>query len=115
MGVHELRRKSPAEAASAVDADARQEFLEEGLDLGAALGVSAEWVADLRRQGIALLEVGRWSEAIAVFTGLVALGSVHPADALGLSLAHRSLGNLDQAELFEAQASAIQAALEREP
>lgn len=115
MTLHELRRRSPAEAAQAVDAGARQEFLEEGLDLGAALGVSPEWTADLRRQGIALLEVGRWAEAIDVFTGLLALGELHPADARGLALAHRALGHLEQAELLQTQAAALEAALEGEP
>ena len=69
-----------------------QAYVEGEADLAEGLDLSPELVDDLRRQAHALLSQGQWQKAIDVVLGLVALGSVHPADPMMLEHCYRALG-----------------------
>ncbi len=92
------------------------------VELGRALGLDAEAVQALRRQAVALYESGKWQRCIDVVLGVVALGSVHPVDALLLAGSYKELGQVVESEqcaaharqLFNAMGLTLPEWLERE-
>lgn len=72
-----------------------------------ALGLDPAFADELRGHALALLRTGQWQRAIDVVLGAVALGTVHPADALMLARAYRGLGKNEVAARCESVARGL--------
>lgn len=111
MAIHQADLHGSKKAQEKVDEKAMQAFLDGECDLATGLGVTEEMIKGLRRQALALYETAHYDRAIKVVLGLVALGSVHPADPLLLSRCYEKLGNVDAARQCEEHAERMMSAL----
>lgn len=111
MGIHQADLNAPKNATGRLDRKAVERYLAGQGDLAEGLGVDAEQILALRRQALALSEAGKWQRAIDVVLGLVALGSVHPADPAILSRCYQALGKEEEARACAEHAEALWSAL----
>ncbi len=98
MSIHQAHLVGSRRDRERVDLNAMEPFLEGEADLSEGLGLNAELIDNLRRQAHALMCAGHFQRSVDVTLGLVAMGSVHPADALMLAQCYRALGMPQAAE-----------------
>ena len=95
-----------------VDDKAIDKFFNGETDLAGALGLDSEAIDKMRRQAVALYGAGKWDACVKLVLGVVALGSVHPADALLLAKCYTELGNRNAAEQCTAHYEQMMRAVE---
>lgn len=111
MAIHQADLVASKRAQEKIDRDAIQAYLVGEGDLADGLSITPEVVDGLRRQALALHTAGKWQRCIDVILGLVALGSIHPADAMMLSDSYRHLGRFREAEACAEHAERILSAM----
>jgi hypothetical protein len=97
MPIHQADLHGSKKDQERVDPLKVEKFLAGECDLVEALGIDDEMLDGLRRQALALYQAGKWERCIKVVLGLVALGSVHPADPVLLARSYEKLGMHDAA------------------
>ncbi len=90
---------------------AMEPYFEGEADLGEGLGLNEDLLNDLRRQAHALMCAGHFQRSVDVTLSLVAMGSVHPADALMLAQCYRTLGMEQAADQCEQHGDKMMAAM----
>lgn len=107
MTLHRADLAASKKAREKTDPLAVSSFLRGERDLAGALNLTDEQLQGLRRQALALFEAGRVERAIDVINGLIALGRIHPLDAILLSRCYEKLGREEEARAFAAHAERI--------
>lgn len=98
MSIHQAHLAGSRRDRERVDLHAMEPYLEGEADLSDGLGLAPDLVDNLRRQAHALMCAGHFQRCIDVCLALVAMGNVHPADALMLAQCYRALGMGQAAE-----------------
>ncbi len=88
-----------------------ERFVKGEIDLATGLGIDDDFLQGLRRQALALYQSGKWERCIKVVLGIVALGSVHPADPVLLARSYEKLGMLEAAAECDRHAERMMSAL----
>lgn len=101
MPIHQLNLRPRSKEEAPIDGPAVAEFLEGTRSLQAALCVTTEHVAQMKRQAVALFETKRWQRCADVLQGLAQIDEVGLEEVLMLIHCHRELGQMDEAELCE--------------
>src|SRR5215470_3687449 len=92
MPIHQADLNGSKKKREWIDELAIERFMKGEIDLQKALGVDDQLLLALRRQAFALYQSGKWERCIKIVLGVVALGSVHPADAVLLARSYEQLG-----------------------
>lgn len=92
MPLHQADLSVSRRARERIDLVALRDYLEGECDLADGLGLPSDDVRELRKQALALSKHGRHDACVDVVLGLVALGSIHPVDAVLLGRSFAALG-----------------------
>jgi hypothetical protein len=111
MAIHRADLHGSKKAHERVDELAVERFIKGECDLVDGLGIDDDVLQGLRRQALALYESGKFERCIKVVLGVVALGSVHPADPVLLARAYEKLGMHEAAAECDRHAERIMSAL----
>lgn len=111
MAIHQANLHGSKRDQERTDEKAMRAFLAGEVDLAEGLGVDRELIEGLRRQAVALFETGKWDRCVQVVLGVVALGSVHPADAIMLSRCYDRLGRPAAADACRDHAERMMSAM----
>jgi tetratricopeptide (TPR) repeat protein len=114
MSIHRVRLAGSKKAREWTDHDLIDRFLVRKATFEEALPVDQATLEALRGQARALLEAGRFEQALDTYQGLVALGDLEPLDPFYWGLCHEGLGDKEKAEACFALANKVCAELEAE-